>query len=273
MSDKKIYTINPGRYTSSPHEDWDGIPASSSGWFHGTAHRYKYDSGTSSNNKLTTDDGVDFDARYDLDGSYGSWEASGNPCSSSGFSAAFKTNTNTPGYFVCVIANGTRSNLKSWNTSSISSSDQSNAMTNVIGCTFKSDNTASDDSNSPKIYVRNMAFLYRSPSGSPYCYTLKNKLSGVEHFDVAHRRDTKIQGGYIDRSKLDSRYTFHGIVVQYWTTKNTGTTGRLFKHKIKNLKFIVGNSRTPSTSSYGSDRIVLQSGTGNHGSNIKIWTT
>ena len=163
--------------------------------------------------------------------------------------------------------------MKSWNTSTIPTGSEGMGMNNVVGCTFISDNTGSDDKNSPIIYVRNVAFLYRRSSGSPFAYTLKNRLSAVSHWNESHTRSTKIQGGYVDRGSIgDNR--FFGIVIQYWASKATGTTGRTFSHRIKNLKFIVGNTQNPRTDPPStSNLIVLESGTNKMGEDSrKIWT-
>ena len=274
MADKRIYTIPPDVYTTTPGRTFYDIPASAPGWYHSSGVYYKTSSG--SDNILTTDDTdkVEFSANHQMDGSYGSYASSGNPCSVDGFIHAYKTNTNTPGYSVCVLATGSRSNLKSWNTARIPSGDGSMGMNNVVGCTFIGDNTGSDSSNSPKIYVTNVAFIYRNSSGTPYTYSLKNKLSGVSHWNESHERSTKIQGGYVDRGKIDSSHRFFGIVVQYWASKSTGTNGRLFHHKIRNLKFIIGNTTNPRTSAASSSNlIVLESGSNNFSTNDRlIWT-
>lgn len=270
MSDKLIYTIPPDVFTSTPGRTFYDIPASASGWYHSTGHRYK--TGSGSDNVLKTDDGVEFSANYQMDGSYGSWVATGNPCSGSGFEHSYSTNTNTPGYSVCVLATGSRNNLKSWNSSSIPSSSEGMGMNNVVGCTLIGDNTGSEDSKDTKLYICNVAFIYRASNGTPYTYTLKNKLSGISHWNDSHTRSTKIQGGYVDRNNIGNK-RFFGIVIQYWAAKGTGTKNRWFSHKTRNLKFIIGNTRNPSTSSNTSDRIVLESGTNTFSSDDrKIWT-
>ncbi len=270
---RQIHTIKPDTYTTRPDRSFYGVPANGSGWFQNNGHFYKTKNG-GDDAKLITTDNVEFNSNYDSD--HNSTNASGNPCSSSGFDYQFSTNTNTPGYSVAVIASGSRSNLKSWGSSSIGSNDKSNCMKNVVGCTFQSDNGGSSVDNKPYIYVHKMAFIYRDGNNRAKIYSLSNELSGLTRFNTAHHRTQIYQGGYIDYSKISSSYTFHGIVVEYWSSKNAGTTPRLFNHKIKYLKFIVGKERSRPTDQdlSGYDPIVLQSGSNTHTGNTKlIWTS
>ena len=272
MADPIIHTIKPDVYTTTPDKGFFTLPAGASNWFHSTGHFYKTGGG-GDENKLITHDSVNFESRYD--GDYSNGSAGGNPCSSSGFEVYFKSNTNTPGFLTAVIATGSRTNLSRWRSSSISGDDQSNCMRNVVGCTFVSDNTSSDDSNSPKIYIHNMAFLYRSTSGSPSVYTLKQPLEGVKHWNTSHRRDRIYQGGQLNSNQNIDGKTFHGIIIEYWTVKNTGSTPRGYSHKIQNLKFMISGDRrsNPSTATNRSDDfIILQRGNNKHTQDQIIYT-
>ena len=272
MTSAGIHYIYPDYYTTTPDKGISTLGSSAAGWFHGSGHFYKYKSGSSEDNTLKTDDGVTFDSRHDDD--HDKTDASGNPCSNSGFNFQFSTNTNTPGKAVGVIATGSRSNLKSWNSTSIPGNDKTNGMCNVRGCTFISDTSASANSNAPYIWIVNMAFIYRRPgAGTPYTYTLDKSLSGINHWGVEHLRNSIYQGGYVSHN-VPNDYTFHGIVIQYDSYKTIGTNNRLFNHKIKNLKFIVGGRRNPRTDtgdgSY--NNIILEHGENTHTSDRRIYT-
>ena len=141
MSDKRIYTIPPDTYTTTPGRSFYDIPANAPGWYHASGTHYKTSGGDG--NILKTDDNVEFSANYHMDNSYSAYISSGNPCSTDGFIHSYRTDTNTPGYSVCVLATGSRDSLKSWNTATIPSSSQSMGMNNVVGCTFIGDNTES----------------------------------------------------------------------------------------------------------------------------------
>lgn len=274
MADKKIHAIKPDAYTTTPDKGFFTLGGNASTWFHGTGHFYKTAENSSSNNILYANDDNSFNSQYDND--HREQFATGNPCSNDGFEVFFKTNTNTPGYLTAVIATGSRNNLKDWGRTYISDSDQSNCMQNICGCTFVSDNTSSDDSNSPRIYVHRVGFLYRNKSGQPFVYTLYQPLDGVNHWNTSHERSRMYQGGQLHYNRDLKDLFFHGIIIEYWSVKNSGTSPRGFSHKIKNLKFMVrGDNKTnPTTStSRGSDYVVLQRGDNTHKSDIKIYTS
>lgn len=276
MTDKKIHAIRPDVYTTTPDKGFYSLGGSASGMFHGTGHFYKTAGGSSlSTNRLDAHDTNSFDSRYDDDISWTA--ASGNPCSEDGFKINYTSNTNDPGYLVGVIATGSRNNLHSWGTMPIPATDQSNCMQNICGCTFVSDSTETENSNSAKIYVHKMGFIYRTPNGNPKVFTLYRSLPGITHFNHSHIRSRVYQGGQLHYNRDISGYTFHGIVVEYWSDKTKGTGRRQYVHRIRNLKFMVRgeNESTPSTDlNYGYNRkVVIQHGTNIHTGDRKIYTT